>query len=602
MIYLKNLNYQPFERNKFFYGKLLTVADFELEQKYMNDKRRFLSKSLFGSGVICGLNTYGVDDSSVMIEAGAAIDSTGREIVVNESVLRKLSGIDGYENTSGSVLYLCIEYNEELHDPVYSIAHTLGDTAKSTSEFNRVKESFRLFVTDKEPDTEPYSLINEFISRKVIFSNRDITVTQSVPRTVSASRPFNITVDIEKHITASDLSFEYIIDTPYFNTADGSGVIHVCFNDTPAEMSDKHTLTYTVIPPGSVRAEAGMSILPQSIKFTSQKSISSVKEAINFEINVVQAELPEMIEGKYFSISADEISGSRYHSPIYLSRIEIFRSSTTYIIEALKSMPFNQYIYNPQLLRLDNQLSAFFPPLDRTGPSQGISADSGTQKSTADFSQSKEPGSSSGIIEIPLGFNPHPRQKFYSDEIMHGLGKGVVTIVLGIEAASVNEKLSRGNFTAYGNPDIFKGSDYDAHLPAYELCALNYEERGTFVVGVKLLETTTSLYVKIKWHAFKTPAPAMGISESRQDICLFVKPDTIVIAPRETAYFKAIFCNTDETPCIWSVVEDNGGTVEPNGIYTAPNKEGVYEVNVQSISNPSLKASAFVVVKEKGAN
>ncbi len=598
---MKNLNYRPFERNKFFYGKLLTVADFELEQKYMNDKRRFLSRYLFGTGVICGLNTYSVDDGSVMIEAGAAIDSTGREIVLNESILRKLSGIDGYDATSGSVLYLCIEYAEEPHDPVYAIARTLGDTAESASEFSRVRESFRLFVTDKEPDPEPYSLIDDFVSRKTIFSARDITVTQSVPRTVSALRPFSLSVDIEKHTAGRDLSFEYTIDSPYFNTSDGSNAIRVCFNDTPEGLPDRYRLTYTLIPPGGAGAEARMSVSPQSFRFKAREDVSAPKEAVDFDINVIRRDLPEIVKEKYFSVSMDEASGSSRNKPLYLARIGIFRSNAAYIIESVKSMPFEQYVYNPLLLQLDNQLSAYFPPLDGAVTPPGVPAARGGQKSAADSSQPEEPSSSSGTIEIPLGFNPRPKQKFHSDEIMHGLGKGVVTIVLGIESSSVSEKLARGNFTAYGDPDIFRGSEYDARLPACELCALNYEERGTFVVGLKLLETTTALYLKIKWHAFRTPA-ALGASEARRDGCLFVKPDTISVAPRETAYFKAIFYNTEETPCNWSVAEENGGTVEPNGIYTAPNKEGVYEVRVQSIPDPSLKASAFVVVKEKGAN
>ena len=41
----------PFERNRYFYGKLLTVRDFESEQKYFNDKSRLLNRLLFGSGV-----------------------------------------------------------------------------------------------------------------------------------------------------------------------------------------------------------------------------------------------------------------------------------------------------------------------------------------------------------------------------------------------------------------------------------------------------------------------------------------------------------------------------------------------------------------------
>ena len=38
---MKNMKYFPFERNKYFYGKLLTVDDFETEQRYMNDKTGF---------------------------------------------------------------------------------------------------------------------------------------------------------------------------------------------------------------------------------------------------------------------------------------------------------------------------------------------------------------------------------------------------------------------------------------------------------------------------------------------------------------------------------------------------------------------------------
>ena len=45
---MKNTKLFPFERNKYFYGKLLSVDDFELEQDYMNNKRRMLNRYLNG--------------------------------------------------------------------------------------------------------------------------------------------------------------------------------------------------------------------------------------------------------------------------------------------------------------------------------------------------------------------------------------------------------------------------------------------------------------------------------------------------------------------------------------------------------------------------
>ena len=62
---MKNMKYFPFERNKYFYGKLLTVDDFETEQRYMNDKRRVLNRFLYGTGVVCGLNVVPIDDMTI---------------------------------------------------------------------------------------------------------------------------------------------------------------------------------------------------------------------------------------------------------------------------------------------------------------------------------------------------------------------------------------------------------------------------------------------------------------------------------------------------------------------------------------------------------
>ncbi|HYB76585.1 MAG TPA: hypothetical protein VEE85_00160 [Candidatus Bathyarchaeia archaeon] len=70
-------------RNRYFYGKLLDVFHFEMEQNYFNDKRRLLNRLISGYGVVCGLNvTLGSDGQSVVVSPGVAIDKCGREIIV----------------------------------------------------------------------------------------------------------------------------------------------------------------------------------------------------------------------------------------------------------------------------------------------------------------------------------------------------------------------------------------------------------------------------------------------------------------------------------------------------------------------------------------
>ena len=80
---MKNSELIPFERNRYYTGKMLTTADFEAEQAYMNNKRRFLNQMVTGSGIVCGLSVISLDDLSLMIESGMAIDDTGREIAVS---------------------------------------------------------------------------------------------------------------------------------------------------------------------------------------------------------------------------------------------------------------------------------------------------------------------------------------------------------------------------------------------------------------------------------------------------------------------------------------------------------------------------------------
>jgi hypothetical protein len=73
------------ERNNYFYGKLLDVAQFEKEQGYFNRKRLLLNRLVLGSGVVCGLNVV-ADAGGLCIDPGVALDDWGREILVPQTV------------------------------------------------------------------------------------------------------------------------------------------------------------------------------------------------------------------------------------------------------------------------------------------------------------------------------------------------------------------------------------------------------------------------------------------------------------------------------------------------------------------------------------
>lgn len=151
---MKNLTILPFTRNRYFYGKLLTAEDFEQEQRYVNDKRRLINRWLFGAGVVAGLEVIRVDDYTISVEMGLALDYTGREIVVDTPVIRKLSTLDGYEEATraegNESLYLCMEYREDPMEPVHNITNRAVHV-KEEETYNKCREGYRLYVTDEEP-------------------------------------------------------------------------------------------------------------------------------------------------------------------------------------------------------------------------------------------------------------------------------------------------------------------------------------------------------------------------------------------------------------------------------------------------------------------
>lgn len=72
-------------RSRYFYGKLLDVFHFELEQEYFNSKRWLLNRLVTGYGVVCGLDVKLTSDyQNVFVLPGLAIDRCGREIIVAE--------------------------------------------------------------------------------------------------------------------------------------------------------------------------------------------------------------------------------------------------------------------------------------------------------------------------------------------------------------------------------------------------------------------------------------------------------------------------------------------------------------------------------------
>jgi hypothetical protein len=137
-----------FERNKYFYGKLMTVRDFETEQSYFIEKQRLINRLIHGAGVVCGLKVEEAeeDTTKIKINPGVAIDCCGRDIIVPEEKVVDLK--DSLEGAD--MLYVLLKYDfcEKESVPVINNVSACEETCC----YNRILETYKIEISDTKPD------------------------------------------------------------------------------------------------------------------------------------------------------------------------------------------------------------------------------------------------------------------------------------------------------------------------------------------------------------------------------------------------------------------------------------------------------------------
>src|SRR5438874_9905452 len=71
--------------NRYFYGKLMGVLQFAMEQQHALSQQMLFGRLAFGSGVVCGLEVVPITfdgQRGVRVTAGMAIDGWGRTVIV----------------------------------------------------------------------------------------------------------------------------------------------------------------------------------------------------------------------------------------------------------------------------------------------------------------------------------------------------------------------------------------------------------------------------------------------------------------------------------------------------------------------------------------
>lgn len=585
---MKNSNLFPFERNKYFYGKLLSVDDFELEQKYMNDKRRLLNRFLFGFGVVSGLYVVNVDEQTISVEMGFALDSWGREIIVDEPVLTRLSQVEGYEycmEDEPDALYLCMEYQEKEVDQVHNIAGGLSAVnPDGDRSFSRIREGYRLFLTNQEPDETEKDLLSPrgmYQKSVVIWQDEDIRITQTVPKFVRAGAKTELALRIENHGRRT-LSFSYDLILNGMVAEDGKAKLTVHFDEILLERTGVYEITFPLLAANMAGEEGVISLDPESVSFKlSGEGVPAEFESKKMTIAIVDKDEIDALREAYYKAPLEEIATTGYMAPIYLAKIGLVGTANSYVIEKIENVPFHQHVSNNMLDKATYDIMR-----SRGIGEEGVSASSGTGEGSGLVRTVPEGVKiSQGVAEIFIKGGGQRGDKFFTSQITHDLGLGRVTIVLGMERDSGS--------VVYGSSEIFEKKE-EPGIDA-ELAAKVNEEDGSFVIGARLLSGVKGGKIRVHWTAIRD---AKEIVTEKSEKSIFIKPNLLELSLRQSYRLEAVCKNMVEKAVTWSV-KDDGGFIDETGLYTAPNIPGVYEVVAQSVAFPEIKASIFVVVRER---
>lgn len=590
---MENHQTLPFERNRYYVGKLLTSADFQTEQNYFNNKRRFINSLMLGEGVVCGLSVYSLDDLSIMVESGVAIDGLGREIVVENSVVSKLSAINGFDELSSDDATLCLRYREEAVRPVYSVTQ---QQQGEEYELNHLREGWELFLVDTELMEAAPKVESEFLNQVVLYSGKDYSVTVSMPATVCFGTSVRLTVCVEKLSSAEkDFSLGCVFQMPAFADRNGEHELTVNLNSINLQHGERFYGEYWLTARKQETCESIIMVRPNSAKLLVGGEEFSLEEHFLLKVLFTDLSVNDLVVREIGKVNLEMRRLSAARDFIPLAHLLLQSSQNAYIIDTVSEEAVKRYIPMAAEDALRREYTACFGGggVQLSGPAKGqMELDSGRPAPQRDTVYA------TGTCEIPLGDSARRGDVVISDEIMHGLGKGNVQVQVGFEYLAKDARLdATARNTIYGDPTLFDEEKPPVVCAQTAVKVMN--DRGSFMVAARLQRDTPYVVLLLRWIAVRIPADdgQMAMQRIAGKNISAVQP-TVLLGTRESCYFNVRFHNMEPCGLSYELMEKDSGTITTDGIYTAPAREGVYEIMIYCSEQPIIATYAYAIVRK----
>lgn len=591
----KNTDFFPIERNRYFYGKLLTVQDFDLEQRYGRQKSQLLSRLALGAGVVCGLGVSASDDSTLLIESGMALDYQGRMVVVEEPLLRKLQMLEGQEELLGhDTAYLCLQYDETDMVPVNAVGADTGESRQC----NLTREGSRLYLTTQPPEYRRLLEAQGQDNVCVLYASQELTLVLSVPAAACAGEEFTAEILVVKNEKTPPVHFRLTGESALADSEDGR--VRLEFRESPEEKRRVYPVRFRLR--ARQMSDVDSPLFSSGGEIDLELGSHSYKNYIEVEARTHLCADAEELEARRLSTDNLDRHLRGRDLPIYLAKIELINSAGSVFIASVTNLPFRQRLEREDSFQRGADLQTVTTSVRSLEYWQKPDVKAVYQRGAGalhlDFGipspEQYDYAVSHGTVDLTMPGGLRVNSRVYSEEIAHGLGPGTVDIRLSIEFQDKNAE----NETAlcFGNSEVFKGKTAPAAPPWVEAAALVYPERGTMRIGLWLHDMVEGNRLTVHYFAQKPERDTSRLLTSRP-VSIRVTPEFSRVSCRGRLQLQAEVTGSEDRSVIWSVKEENGGAIDRNGVYQAPELPGTYEITAVSGADPTVSVSAFVIVE-----
>lgn len=574
----------PFRKNRYFRKKRMRAVDFRRDQEFADGKLAFLSHWLFGAGTALGLGVQRVDSDSLLVEPGFAVDSCGRLVIVDQPALRRLRALEGFRELTGETAVLWLRFAEREMEPMF-----VPDDGGEKQEFAVAQESFDFFLTGGAP--LPISEAERVLcSRFLLYEDDELRVTQCIPRLLSGTRTTQLWLEVECFsLEPVEAELAYTPHLPGFTGPDGKGAPEF---RQKVRLEKGETSFPVPVRPASPGQTVCVTLEEGGFLLEKRGRKRGAKRAFQEEFPVTMGDPAEELSALLSARSPQELWDTADRG-LPLALLRLVRNGEQALLDDVISLDSRRRASTPWLREeLRRTVERCWPEEGRHVP-EGVPA----ERAEAELSLSPERRrTATGTVVLQTGLHMGEGNVLTSDELSHGLGLGLVFVEFGVENVYpvANDDRNRTDLLL-GDASLFAQASgtYDA---GFDRGVRLHPEKGTFELALRLKGDLRQSSLRLRWFAWRPESGEASRTGEQIGALLRLEPDLIRVRPGETVHFTPVFAAGAAGPCDFFTEGRRSGAVTRDGLYTAPEREGLFQVRAQVRGRPEERAEAFVIV------